>query len=210
MMTLKDLHGICSLVNHHRKPALLPRGECANGAGLTTFRHLLHCGFPSSFWPGDLAGVGFAVLKLMQWHIFIYFSCFHSLDLVPAADGQKVGGEAAGPSPVLCWLAVHGSGAFRGQQAGVAFLLLQGTGWWGCRAALQLQQAGAWGSESAPPSQLGNGSLGGQPASSLGCRHLHAGSLPSFTAFQVLVLSPAFPVPSLVSPVSGCTQLHLF
>lgn len=36
------------------------------------------------------------------------------------------------------------------------------------------------------------------------------GRLPSCTAFQVLALSPAFPVPSLGPPVSGRAQLHPF
>lgn len=47
-MTLKDIHGIYSLVDRHRKPALLPVRRVWQGCRAhTAFRHLLHCGFPA-------------------------------------------------------------------------------------------------------------------------------------------------------------------
>lgn len=197
MMTLKDIRGWLTITEN-----LL---FCGESVPRVQGSHNLQSSFALWFFcPGGLAGVGFAVLKRTQWLLPLPGSG-------SCCRWAKRGwwDSRSFPSAVLTHSLWHWGFPWPAAPC-VAFLLSQGTGCWGCRAALQLQQAGAWWSESAPPSQLGSGSLGEQPAFSLGCRHLHAGSLPSCTAFQLLMLTPAFHGPSLGPPVSRRAQLHLF
>lgn len=200
-MTLKDIHGIYSLVDRHRNPALLPVRRVWQGRRAhTTFRHLLHCGFPAHS----------SLVALQEWGVL----CL--AEAVVAATVWMwflllMGKKGVVGQPFLPWCCGDS------QSMAVGLSVASRLVWCSCFCRVQGGEAVR---QHCSCSRLGLGGLsqhlpgslavGEQPASSLGCRHLCMGSLPSCIAFQVLVLSPAFPVPSLGPQVSRCTQLHLF
>lgn len=181
------------MVKHHRKPALRPAGRACQGRRAhTTVRQLFLCGFPSSLRPGGPAGVGVAVLKSMQGG-----RC-HRLDLAPTAAGRsRRWDHGFFPSAVLIYgqwqrgfprpagwcgmpaLAGHKVVRLKGSAAAAA-------AGWGVMVWLSIlhlvQLQGPGGSHPSPARDAGTALTG---------------CLPSCIAFQVLVLSSGFPLPSL-------------
>jgi len=187
VMTLKDPCGAYSSVKPHRKLGFCPAGRvCQGRRAHTTLRRLFRCGFRSSLCPSGPAGVGMAVLKPVQgW--------------TKRAAGQRF----------LPWCRADIWPTVAVGLSMVAGLAMAaGLAWHACLCRVWRGEAGA---QSRSGGRLGRDGL----VQHLAVQHRDAGaaqtgSLPSHTAFQLPVLSPGFPLPSLGPQVSGHAQLHHF